>query len=168
MTRKKSARGVLAPAIIAAAALIYFSWGSGRLGSGPTPSAPAPSSPSSAPGAPVVMPAPIKQQLEANSPMAATVNGAQTAAGVQLERQLVKGDVDSLPEDLKRQLSAPPPELPDDLKRQLSAPPPELPADLKAQLEAPPPELPDDIKQAMTTPPRVVTLDEVNKPPAAE
>ena len=70
-----------------------------------------------------------------------------------------------LPEDLKAQLNAPPPELPEDLKRQLDAPPPDLPPDLKAQLEAPPPEIPEDIKRALETPPRVVSLDEVNNPP---
>lgn len=55
-------------------------------------------------------------------------------------------------------------ELPDDLKRQLAAPPPELPEDLKAQLHAPPPELPEDLKQQMLIPPRTVTIDEVNHP----
>ena len=58
-----------------------------------------------------------------------------------------------------------PPELPEDLKRQLEAPPAELPPDLKRQLEAPPPPLPEDIKRALATPPRIVTEDEVNTPP---
>ncbi len=55
-------------------------------------------------------------------------------------------------------------ELPEDLKQQLNAPPPELPADLKAQLQATPGELPDDIKRSLQIPPRIVSIDEVNRP----
>lgn len=69
-----------------------------------------------------------------------------------------------IPDDIKRQINSPPPPLPDDLKAQLEAPPPPLPPDLKAQLEAPPPPLPPDIQRALSTPPRVVTEAEVNDP----
>ncbi|MCB0344702.1 MAG: hypothetical protein KDD66_06280 [Bdellovibrionales bacterium] len=69
-----------------------------------------------------------------------------------------------IPDDIRKQLNSPPPPLPPDLKAQLEAPPPPLPADLKAQLEAPPPPLPPDIQRALQTPPRIVTEAEVNDP----
>lgn len=81
---------------------------------------------------------------------------------VEPKEKLEKSINQDLPDDLKAQLNAPPPELPDDLKRQLELPPQELPEDLKAQLKAPPPELPDDIKESLKQPPRIVTLEEVN------
>ena len=56
--------------------------------------------------------------------------------------------------------------LPEDLRKQLEAEPPELPEDMKAQLgtQPEPKELPDDIQRAMKMAPRIVTLDEVNNP----
>lgn len=56
--------------------------------------------------------------------------------------------------------------LPEDLRRQLEAEPPELPDDMKAQVTSQPEakELPDDIQRAIKSPPRFVTLDEVNNP----
>lgn len=80
-----------------------------------------------------------------------------------LRRQL-EAPPPPIPEDIQRQISSPPPPLPDDLRRQLESPPPPLPDDLKAQLEAPPPPLPPDMQRALQTPPRIVTEAEVNDP----
>jgi hypothetical protein len=58
-----------------------------------------------------------------------------------------------LPEDLRRQLEAPPQELPEDMKKQLTAPEPEMPAELREQLEGgPPPSIPEDVKRSLMDP----------------
>lgn len=107
-----------------------------------------------------------------NQPSAVGPNGETAPSNTENLPEDLKRDLTEppppLPEDMERQLKEPPPELPDDLKAQLNAPPAPLPPDMQKQLDSPPPEIPDDIKRAMETPPQPVSIDEVNTPPAED